>query len=164
MLEMSSLAPCVRPQLAFSHFCCTKSATALPVMGTENRQPGYDSVCQPRFVSGHTRLSRRRWRGFTSKHGRRLLTLASSFRDRATLISRGSARMPAAYSSLLAALNLLCMLPKPSRRRTSLAGSASHLFSVLTPPLTPAPSRTGLFTWNETGQHKEDGKREKELQ
>lgn len=67
---------------------------------------------QATLVSGHTGLSRWCWRTFTSKHECGLLALVSSFRDFATLIPRGSAHVPEAYSSMLPAPNLLARSPK----------------------------------------------------
>lgn len=108
---MPSLATCVRPQLASSCFCCTENYNTIHNRPREQAARVWLHL-QATLASGHTCLSRWCWHAFTSKHECRLLALASSFRDFAMLISRGSAHMPEAYSSILAALNLLTCSPK----------------------------------------------------
>ena len=160
---MPSLAPCVWLQLAFSCFHCTKSTPAQSIIGTGNRQPGYDFICKPHCyqVTHVSHAGAGAPSQASTSAGPSLQPAASETAPRR---SPGAQHPRPQHTT--ACSHLLWIPARAPRNQppSQLSRWIRKPFAFCVhfrAPFTPAPSSTGLFTWNKTGQHKEDRKREK---
>lgn len=153
---------CVWPQLAFSCFHCTKSTTTLTIIGTENRQPGYDFISKPwwhQVTLVLTCLHEQAW------------VQAPCFSQQLQRLCctnlRGLSTCTWSAQQHIIVSEPPHVLPKTSCYHTSLTESASHLFSVYVISEPPQPQLTAAqasLPGTKVDSTKRKGKGEKKMQ